>query len=163
MKIEKKEIERKFLLKNIPLGIDKFKKSEITQTYISFEPELRVRKKDDKYILTKKVGTGMVRDELKFEINSDLYAYLIKGIEDRTIYKTRYYIPLSAKTKAEVDIYRDKLDGLLIVEVEFDTIEEAINFEVPDWFHTEVTLDEDYKNANLSKLTTIDGITKKKN
>ena len=163
MKIEKKEIERKFLLESIPVNIDKFEKDEITQTYISFEPEIRVRKIDDKYILTKKVGTGMVRDEPEREIDNDLYVFLTNGMEDRTISKTRYYIPLSAKTKAEVDIYHDKLEGLLIVEVEFKTKEEAINFEVPRWFHTEVTFDEDYKNANLSKLATIDAITKKKN
>lgn len=150
------KIERKFLLKSIPLGIDKFEKHEITQTYISFEPEIRVEKIDDKYILTKKV-------ELEFEINSDLYVFPTNGMEDKTISKTRYRIPLSAKTFAEVDVYHDRLDGLLMVEVGFDTKEEALNFEVPGWFHTEVTFDEDYKNANLSKLTTIDGITKKKN
>ena len=57
------EIERKFLLDYLPVNIDKFAKSEIIQAYISCEPELRIRKKDDKYFMTKKIGTGMVRNE----------------------------------------------------------------------------------------------------
>lgn len=143
------EIERKFLLDNLPLNIDKFKKNELVQTYISFEPEIRVRKANDKYILTKKVGAGMVREELEFEIENNLYTFLINNSEDKTIKKTRYFIPLSAKTTAEIDIYHDNLDGLKIVEVEFENEEEAMNFEVPKWFGKEVTNDEFYKNANL--------------
>lgn len=145
------EIERKFLLDYLPVNIDKFEKSEIKQTYISYEPELRVREKDNKFFITKKIGTGMIRKEYEFEINREFYNFLINGI-DNTIYKTRYFIPLSSKTTAEVDVYHNKLDGLKIVEVEFETEEEANNFEIPNWFGKEVTNDKNYKNASLSKI-----------
>lgn len=49
------EIERKFLLDYLPVNIDKYKKSDIKQTYISYEPELRLRQMDDKFFLTKKL------------------------------------------------------------------------------------------------------------
>lgn len=154
------EIERKFLLDNLPINIDKFKSSELLQTYLSFEPELRVRKIDGRYILTKKIGNGMIRNEKEFEINSNLYNFLINGLEDKTISKTRYYIPLSSKTTACIDVYHNNLDGLKVVEVEFETSEEALNFEVPNWFGTEITGNEEYKNSNLINKN---NNTKKKN
>lgn len=152
------EIERKFLLDYLPVNIDKFAKSEIIQAYISYEPELRIRKKDDKYFMTKKIGTGMVRNEYEMEIDEKFYNFLINGIDSK-VSKTRYLVPLSSKTTAEIDVYHNNLDGLKTVEVEFETMEEAMNFEIPNWFGLEVTNDKDYKNANLSKIKSY---TKKK-
>lgn len=152
------EIERKFLLDYLPVNIDKYKKNDIKQTYISYEPELRLMQMDNKFFLTKKIGNGMIREEYETEINSEFYNFLINGINN-TIYKTRYFIPLSIKTIAEIDVYHNKLDGLKTVEVEFETEEEANNFEVPNWFGKEVTNDKKYKNASLLK---IDSYVKKK-
>lgn len=152
------EIERKFLLDYLPVNIDKYKKNDIKQTYIKYEPELRLRQMDDKFFLTKKIGTGMIREEYEIEINSEFYKSLVSN-SNNTIYKTRYFIPLSSRTTAEIDVYHNKLDGLKTVEVEFETEEEANNFEVPNWFGKEVTNDKNYKNASLSK---IDSYVKKK-
>lgn len=152
------EIERKFLLDYLPVNIDKFAKSEIIQAYISYEPELRIRKKDDKYFMTKKIGTGMIRNEYEMEIDEKFYNFLINEI-DNEVSKTRYFVPLSSKTTAEIDVYHNNLDGLKTVEVEFETTEEAMNFEIPNWFGLEVTNDKNYKNANLSKIKSY---TKKK-
>ena len=152
------KIERKFLLNYLPVNIDKFDKNEIIQSYLSYEPELRIRKKDDKYFISKKIGTGMIRNEYEMEIDENFYNFLINGI-DSEVSKTRYFVPLSSKTTAEIDVYHNNLDSLKTVEVEFETIEEAMNFEIPNWFGLEVTNDKNYNNANLSKIKSY---TKKK-
>ena len=52
----------------------------------------------------------------------------------------------------ELDVYRDELEGLITVEVEFDDIEDVTDFSIPSWFGEEVTSDSRYKNQNLSRL-----------
>lgn len=49
----------------------------------------------------------------------------------------------------EFDEYFGALGGLMTVEVEFETADDALAFEPPTWFGTEVTEDESYKNAAL--------------
>lgn len=146
------EIERKFLLNCLPLNIDKFDWCEIEQAYISYDPEIRIRRKNCSYYLTKKGNGELIRTEIEKEIDDQMYYLLLDYYkENNVIKKKRYYVPLSAKLTAEVDIYEEQLEGLNIVEVEFDTEEEAETFVVPNWFGEEVTYIKEYKNANLSK------------
>ena len=76
-----KEIERKWLVDkgSIPynLNSDDVKVYDIKQTYISFNPEMRVRDYNDgtSYEFTIKMNMtsdGMVRDEVNFDINKDV-------------------------------------------------------------------------------------------
>ena len=50
--MENIEIERKYLTKNIPFDITKYPYKSITQIYISTNPTIRIRKYDNKYVLT---------------------------------------------------------------------------------------------------------------
>ena len=50
----------------------------------------------------------------------------------------------------ELDIYCGDLTGLITAEVEFDTLEQQVNFVPPSWFGEDVTENERYKNRNLS-------------
>ena len=50
------EIERKFLIKDLP-DLSKYDYVDIEQGYLSTEPVVRIRKKNDKYMLTYK-GSG---------------------------------------------------------------------------------------------------------
>jgi CYTH domain-containing protein len=52
---------------------------------------------------------------------------------------------------AELDVYGGKLEGLLVVEVEFDSKEQAGRFTPPDWFGDEITEDSRFRNAALAK------------
>jgi CYTH domain-containing protein len=63
--------------------------------------------------------------------------------------KVRYEIKHGDVT-IELDIYSGVFSGLIIAEVEFESEEESRNFEVPDWFGREVTLDTRYKNKTLA-------------
>ena len=82
----------------------------------------------------------------------DIYNKLIEYKIGRTIVKCRYRIPIG-KYVAEVDKYLEDLEGLLVVEVEFNSLEDANNFEVPNWFGKEITEDLRYKNDNLAIAT----------
>ena len=48
------EIERKFLIKTLPSDLESYPSSHIEQAYLNEQPVLRIRKKDDSYILTYK-------------------------------------------------------------------------------------------------------------
>lgn len=145
------EIERKFLLDR-DSNFDNYNYSVINQSYIGFRPVSRVRKIDNKYYYNQKGEGTLVREESEKEINEDTYNKLIDYKIGRTIVKHRYKVPVG-KYLAEVDKYLGDLEGLLVVEVEFNSLEEANNFEVPNWFGKEITEDLRYKNDNLAIAT----------
>ena len=145
------EIERKFLLdKNS--NIDGYDYSVIYQSYIGFRPVSRVRKVDNKYYYNQKGEGTLVREESEKEITEDTYNKLIDYKIGRTIVKHRYKVPVG-KYVAEVDKYLDDLEGLLVVEVEFKSLEDANNFVMPSWFGKEITDDLRYMNDNLAIAT----------
>ena len=142
------EIERKFLVGALP-SLDGYKHSEIVQGYVSFSPEIRVRKLDDKYYRTEK-GEGMiVREETETEIDREAAEEMFKKIKTNLIEKTRYYIPYN-KFTIELDIYKGIFKGLIVAEVEFESEGEAISFVPPLWFGEDITRDKSYKNMVLA-------------
>ncbi len=146
------EIERKFLLKKVPSYIRGMPCSCIVQGYISKEPIVRIRKIDEKYMLTIKLEqTKFIRDEFEISISKNLYEKLLNLVTSQIIIKRRYYIELSPNTIAELDIF-DNPDGLKIVEVEFPHLDDAVSFIPPDWFGSEVTTQESYSNVNLAYI-----------
>ncbi len=152
MKNEVYEIERKFLIRNLPNDIENFTKHEIKQGYISTNPTIRIRKWDDSYVLTVKGSGTMKKIEYELELTKEQFDNLWKKVEGNTIEKTRYIIPLDNNLKAELDIYKGFLLGFMNVEVEFLSTKDAILFKVPEWFGQEVTQDCRYSNASLAKF-----------
>ena len=145
-----KEIERKFLIKDI-LSIPKYvRKSEITQAYISVLPEVRIRKLDDTYYRTEKSEGDILREEREEEISKEDFNTLLSASIGIVIHKERFYIELPHNLIAEVDIYASPFYPLATVEVEFSSLKQAISFEVPKWFGREVTKDKAYKNKSLA-------------
>ncbi|MEI3162374.1 MAG: CYTH domain-containing protein [Lachnospirales bacterium] len=152
MKNEIYEIERKFLIKNLPDNIENFTKHEIKQGYISTNPTIRVRQWDENYILTVKGSGTMKKIEYELDLTKEQFDNLWKKVEGNTIEKTRYIIPIENNLKAELDIYKGFLAGFMNVEVEFLSTKDAILFNCPDWFGQEVTQDRRYSNASLAKF-----------
>ncbi len=144
------EIERKFKVKYLP-DLSDCKKSEIIQGYLSYEPEIRIRRKGNKYFITKKSNGTLEREELETEINADTFNILSDLIQDNIISKTRYEKIIADDLIAEIDIYHGINEGLIVVEVEFKSLEESLIFQAPDWFGEEITDDSSYKNKNLAK------------
>ncbi len=148
------EIERKFLVKYIP-NLDGLKKLYIKQGYISTKPVLRIRQQDEKYVFTFKGKGDLIRKEIEEEITKQEFDNLFKKIEGNPIIKTRYIVKIDNNLKAELDIYEGVLKGFKNVEVEFNSIEQANSFIPPDWFGEDITKNEKYTNAYLSKISNI--------
>lgn len=142
------EIERKFLVKEMPC-LDGCEKSEIVQGYISLTPETRVRKRDNKYYLTIKGEGDVVREETEKEVSEKEGRELFSQVESRLIEKTRYLINIG-KYIAELDIYKNHLEGLVVVEVEFETEADANNFVPPLWFGEDISKNKEYRNKVLA-------------
>ena len=145
------EIERKYLVNEVPQGIYRNHSfSEITQGYICLNPEIRIRKQDDKYFITKKSEGTLRREEQEVEIDALTYEILLSGVKGNLVEKTRFNIPLEDNKTAELDIYHGKLGGIITVEIGFQSEEESKEFKKPIWFGKEITRDRNYKNRNLS-------------
>lgn len=148
------EIERKYLIKKeaLPKNYQEYPSNELEQAYIITEPVLRIRKKDDDYILTYKGPGFMTRQEEEFPLTKEAYEKLLTKAEGITICKTRYKIPDNDLT-IELDIFKKDLEGLILAEVEFDDVDAANSYTPPTWFGRDVTNEGTYHNSSLSSLT----------
>ena len=147
-----REIERKFLVRQLPDDLTAFPSSEISQGYlVSLDDglQVRLRSKDEKYTLTYKRGLGNVREEREVTLTPEQFATLWPATEGKRLSKMRYEIPFGARV-VEIDVYRGKHDGLVVAEVEFDDEESALNFQPPDWLGDDVTGDPRYSNQLLA-------------
>lgn len=144
------EIERKFLIDSKQIDYKKYPCKSLEQGYLSVNPVVRVRKEDDEYFLTYKSGGMMAREEYNLPLTPESYSHLILKADGIIISKTRYLIPLDKYT-VELDEFHGDLSPLLMAEVEFPTIEEAVSFTPPEWFGKEVTNDPEYHNSNMSR------------
>ncbi|MGN0495169.1 MAG: CYTH domain-containing protein [Lachnospiraceae bacterium] len=148
------EIERKFLVSKeaLPDNLEQYKKNELEQAYIITEPVLRIRKKNNDYILTYKGQGLMKREEIEVSIPKDAYEKLLSKTEGNIITKTRYVIPEENRLTIELDIFHGDFEGLYIAEVEFPDEESAQAYLPPLWFGKEVTQENTYHNSTLSKM-----------
>lgn len=151
------EIERKFLLKSMP-DISGALKKEIEQGYLCSGPVVRIRKSNENYILTYKSKLGLSQDcaiqndEVEMPLTKEAYEHLREKIDGKLVEKTRYVLPLPQQRKAELDIFKGRLNGLAFVEVEFESEAAAEKFELPDWFGEDVSKNIAFSNAYLSEV-----------
>ncbi len=138
------ERERTYLAKYIPEGLRDCPSREIVDIYVPATKEhavLRIRKNGSIYEITKKTpvaGTdSSEQTEQTVFLDEEEYA-VFSTVTGKRIEKRRYYYPLG-KQIAEVDIFEGALEGLVIVDVEFDSSEEKNNFQMPDFCLAEVT------------------------
>jgi adenylate cyclase len=145
------EIERKFLVERLPDGLDAHPSGDIEQGYLAItdDVEVRVRRYGDRSFLTVKSSGSESRVEEEIEIDAHRFDALWPLTEGRRVQKRRYRIPVGNLT-LELDVYHGRLDGLLIAEVEFDSLAEATAFVPPGWLEREVTDDPRYKNKRLA-------------
>lgn len=141
------EIERKFLIKELP-DLGQYKYVEIEQGYLSTSPVVRIRRKNDAYILTYKGSGLMAREEIEAPLTKEAYEHLLEKIDGYPITKRRYLIPLDPYT-IELDVFSGHMEGLIMAEVEFPTEEAANSFTPPEWFGEDVTNDRRYHNSNM--------------
>ena len=144
------EIERKYLIRRLPENLSQYQCKKIAQGYICTNPVVRIRKSDDEYYLTYKGKGLMAREEYNLPLTQEGYEHMLPKIDGRIIEKSRYLIPLYGKLTAELDIFEGDLAPLIIVEVEFDSLDAANSFIPPEWFGEDVTESRKYHNSNLA-------------
>ncbi len=143
------ERERKFLVTSpidVPPGIG------IRQGYLAIDDPVSVRIRDAGgrgCTLTLKAGSGATRLEHEWEIDRVRFDELWAHAAGRCVTKTRSRLPIGDHT-AEVDVFHDELEGLVVAEVEFDSDASMAAFTPPAWFGPEVTDDLRYTNSALA-------------
>lgn len=164
-----KEIEKKFLIKRLPEGLENCEKVRIEQGYLNTSdgPTLRIRRQMQEYILCYKSkmkseeNVAIVCKEEELPLTKEAYNHLKDKIDGSMITKTRYLIPLKDELTAELDIFDGYLEGLRMVEVEFENEEMATRFTPPNWFGKDVTFDPRFRNSYLSSILDVSEILEK--
>lgn len=138
------ELEKTYLAKYIPEDIASCKSKEIIDIYIpraSEHPQIRLRKNGDRFEITKKSpvkeGDASCQQEQTISLTELEFNELAK-LDGKRVCKVRYFYEYNGRI-AEIDVFKESLDGLVLVDFEFDNPEEKDNFPMPDFCLAEVT------------------------
>lgn len=156
------EIERKFLLPEFPEQLIQsgelkvVTRHNIDQTYLAIDgaQELRVRKITDlasgevTFTHTFKNGIEIKREEIEYFISEGLYNQMIEAVNAIALVKERITAVWN-NTTVEIDIYSQL--KLSVLEVEFESLEEAESFVAPAWFGKDVSTEWQYSNKVVWK------------
>lgn len=144
------EIERKFLVREMPRT--ESGQTPIEQGYLALDEdgEVRLRRQGGELLLTAKTGHGEVREEVEVPVDPHAFEALWPLTAGRRVRKVRHYVPLREHLRAEIDVYAGALDGLRTAEIEFESVEQADRFRPPSWLGAELTGDERYANQSLA-------------
>ncbi len=144
------ERERRYLVAELPDPLPVPRRIE--QGYLTTgRVTVRVRRLDDRHILTVKTGSGRNRVEVERDLDATEFDELWAEATELRIAKRRHLIPIDGGLTAELDLFDGELAGRQVVEVEFDDDTTADAFVAPDWFGREVTEDRRYTNASLAQ------------
>lgn len=138
------EIERTFILKNKPSDFADFKEKEMLDLYLPAESnhaKLRLRKINDNYSIMKKFPKiewdNSIMIEQVVELTIEEFNCLM-SCNGNLIQKTRYKKEYDTYS-CEVDIFKANLEWFAVVDFEFNTIEDAQSFKIPDYCWIEIT------------------------
>ncbi|MEI6462948.1 MAG: hypothetical protein WCO33_04780 [bacterium] len=147
------EYEKTYLAKYLPKDLIDFPFVEITDIYPKYGKGIngpRFRKRNDKYEITKKVlinNDPSAQTEHTIPLLKEEFEVLTK-INAYKIVKKRYLYNC-----AEIDVFEDKLKGLVLVDFEFKTEEEKQEFKMPEYCLADVTNEDIIAGGNLSSKT----------
>lgn len=147
------EIERKFLVKSTDFLSESTTSNRIVQGYLNSNPNRTVRvriKGATGFITVKGKGneSGTTRFEWEKEIPIAEAEQLVLLCEEGVIDKIRYEIPFGNHLY-EVDVFEGDNTGLIVAEIELN--DENETFEKPKWLGDEITGQERFYNAFLSR------------
>jgi adenylate cyclase len=148
-----KEIERKFLLDELPLSLTCKKKEYIRQGYLAVSDtgKVRIRQKDDRFNQTVTRGLGKNREQFKVELTEKQFESFWPGTRHCQLEKTR----LNYKWKDHtiyIDQFHGPLDGLFTAKIQFWDETTARAFKKPSFLADEISFDPRYKNHFLAEL-----------
>jgi adenylate cyclase len=138
------ELEKTYLAKELPIGLGDCEHKEIIDIYLPKEsehPVLRLRKNGDRYEMTKKEpvkGNDSSKQlEQTIVLKKDEFEALQK-VPGKRVAKERYLYPYQG-VMAEIDVFKEDLQGLVIVDVEFEEEAKKDTFQIPDFCLLDVT------------------------
>ena len=149
------EIERKYLIAQPPENYKDYPFHSIEQAYLCTNPVVRVRREDQTFYMTYKSKGLLAREEYNLPLNKEAYAHLLAKSDGIVLTKKRYLLPVPGweDLTIELDIFEGKYEGLMLAEVEFQTVADAESFVPPEWFTEDVTLSGQYQNSRLAMGT----------
>lgn len=133
-----KEIERKFLISQLP-DLRSIKPIRQERYYLKqdLKEQVRVQRKEDSYELETKIWIGPLQYEKhKKKISKEEFEEYKKNCE-RVILRDSYTI--SIQPKISIKIYHGEQEGFMRAEIEFESIEAAQNYPLPEWVGKEIT------------------------
>ena len=152
------EIERKFLVLSDGWKALAESSSLLRQGYLSSNAKatVRVRTWDDQVarLTVKGAVQGMVRAEYEYEIPIADAREMLAMAEPHVLEKHRHLVRFGGLLW-EIDVFEGRHSGLVIAEVELEHVDQAVA--MPDWVGAEVTDDDRYYNASLSRSDGIPG------
>lgn len=149
------EIERKFLLKELPQEVSGLAGLRIKQGYLNASKERTVRVRccsDGTAFLTVKAPTAdddLVRIEVETPLDPIAAEKMLELREFGLVEKTRRIFEYNGSSW-EVDEFHGDNSGLFIAEIELPRADAPISIP-PGWEMVEVTNDSKYTNARLAK------------
>lgn len=148
------EIERKFLVTGNGWRELVTQQTKFRQGYLSSNAKatVRVRSMDDEraFLTIKGASRGMSRAEYEYPLPIADAREMLVIAEPNVIEKTRHLVPVGGLVW-EVDVFGGHHEGLLIAEVELTSEDQHVA--IPEWIGREVTDDDRYYNASLSRTT----------
>lgn len=138
------ELELTFLAKELPKNLKTVKPTRIIDIYvpdISEHSHLRLRQKGNRYEITKKTpvveGDASEQIEQTIPLTKDEFDAL-SSCSKKRVAKDRYNIEIEGKM-AEVDVFTEGLKGLVLMDFEFNTVDEKSTFKIPSVALADVT------------------------
>lgn len=150
-----REIERKYLLKDLPAGIADHPSVEIDQGYVpgtTIRERVRRMVSADgvRFVRTVKLGSGLDRLEFEEETTRDFFDAVWPLTRGKRVRKRRYLVPAPGGLW-EIDDFLDR--ELVLAEFEMESVDQRV--EVPAFVQAvlvrEVTDEPDYGNFRLAK------------
>lgn len=153
------EIERKFLVRSDGWKRAATGSKALRQGYLSSNAKatVRVRTSDDTQAVVTIKGAvrGLSRAEFEYEVPIADAREMLAMAEPHVVTKRRHIVPFGGLTW-EVDVFEGRHAGLVIAEVELESEDQSV--ELPDWVGAEVTDDDRYYNASLSRADAPPGV-----
>jgi adenylate cyclase len=146
------EIERKFLVTQLPDHLAELPHVEMTQGYLAFDErglEVRLRKVGQARYLAHKTHRGDTRIEREITLSDDQFDELWPATKGRRLRKVRYFVPHDGLT-VEIDLYKGPATGIMVAEIEFPDRASRVGFQKPDWLGEDVSGIAQYSNHLLA-------------
>jgi adenylate cyclase len=150
------EIERKFLLASDAWRAEVSRSQRLVQGYLvsaaavtsgAARSSVRVRIGGDQaWLNIKSSNLGLARQEYEYEVPLADAEAMLARLCDGVVEKIRHYVA-HANHEFEIDEFFGANDGLVVAELELDSVDEA--YERPAWLGQEVSGLPRYYNLNL--------------